>query len=651
MSERGTARPRPGWEIVKAFIPVIAAVAAMLITLGAQFYQNHMVRPKMEYKSVEGRDHLSVQEDYRWMKACLRAQVVVKYRNHVVALVYVNGYYKNEHVVFEGKEGVAEQADPGMAEELKYYTWKSILKSLEETYGEKAVQETDLDVHISILGGVTYANKRGNEDKEYCFIAEEGSILDYDKGSWVIDKRLREHEIDLPSDVESMERDKEIETIIRKVSTHIGENLLGEEEKDTGLLRNIVVVVVVVATAVAVCALYLGRGWIANNLKRKFPRLYRFAPLLKTVVVVVVVVFIIPRLTILAVHAIAPTRDESLIYDRQDNIRQKPDSVLFTVEQPKKPEPSPEPSAEPEPWPAQAVMDQLHISEKFVDIEINNDVMKHYDKLFEGICQNGTNNMPDSAILPGWFNLENEPYASLGQAVNGLTKEEKAKTVYGGIEKAKNDWSMSRRPAALYHVGRVLTDTVLDHLELDFETLFDIAADGVALNEQFLTYRNRNIEEREKDILNGEDTVPDAKSVMNAEDIALTNGKVYWALANDAEVLETLEKYKRYAPSLWTAGYKCIEWGRKQAAEDDPQYAKMTYYLGNFGERMLPYVSQELYKTTGTAALEYYYEAQTLLDKDEGGEIYRREKNMADNIESGIKTLEELGFVYKQEKQ
>lgn len=643
MSEQGTTKPRPGWEIVKLLIPV---VLTSLITFGVYFYNNHMVRPKAEYKSVEGRDYFSVQEEYRWMKARLRAQVVVKYRNHLVASAYLNGYYKNEHVVFVGKEGIAEQTDPDMTEEVRFYLWQGILDSLEEAYGEGVLQEADLDVHISILGGMTYANKRGNGDKEYCFIAEEGSILDYDKDSRVIDERLREYEIGLPGDVESMERDKEIETLIQDVSTHIGEDLLGKEERDNRLLRSIVVIVMIVVVMAAGYELWLWRRWIASNLKRRFPRLYRHAPLLK-LAFVIAAVCITPRLTILAVHAIAPTRDESLIYDRLDNAQQKPGSILFGSEQPKEPVPS----VEPESWPAQAVMDRLHIPKKFVGVEINEVTLGYYDGLFEGIYQNGTNNMPADAILPDWFDLKNEPYASLKKEMEILPKEKRADTVYGTIEAEVDKWPISRRPAALYHVGRVLTGTVLDHPELDFETLFDIAADGVALDEQFLTYRNRNIEEREKDILNGEDTVPDAESVMNAEDIALINGKVYWALANDVEVLETLEKYKRYAPCLWTAGYKCIEWGRKQAAQDDPQYAKMTYYLGNLGERMLPYVSQELYEKVGTAALGYYYEARKLLDKDKGGGIYLREENMADNIQSGIDTLEGMGFVYEPEEQ
>lgn len=648
MSKQGTVKPHPGWEIVKAFIPVIAAVAATLITLGLQFYQNHMVRPKMEYKSVEGRDYFSVQEEYRWMKACLRAQVVVKYRNHVVASVYVNEYYKNEHIVFEGKEGIAEQTDPDMTAELLFYIWQGTLDSLEEAYGEGAVQEADLDVHISILGGVTYANKRGNEDKEYCFIAEESSILDYDKDSRVIGERLREYEIDLPGDVDSMMRDKGIETILQDVSTHIGENLLGEKEKNTGLFRNIFVVtmvaVAVVVIVAAECGLYFLRQWIANNWKRRW--LYRPAMLFLTVVFGAAVVCITSWLTVVTVQAITPTRDESLIYDRLDNAQQKPDSVLFAAEQPKKPVPS----VEPEPWPAQAVMNRLHIPQKFVGIEINEVTLGYYDGLFEGIYQNGTDNMPESEILPDWFGLENEPYASLGQAAAGLPEEERAETVYGVMKTEADKWPISRRPAALYHVSRVLTDTVLDHPELEFETLFDIAADGVALGEKFLSYRNRNIEEREKDILNGEDTVPDAKSVKNAEDIALKNGKVYWALANDVEVLEASQKYKGYAPCLWAAGYKCMEWGRRQATQDDPEYAKITYYLGNLGERMLAYIPRgELHESVGTAALGHYYEAKELLEN--GGGIYRVEENMAENIQSGIDTLEGMGLERKAQGQ
>lgn len=651
MSKGKRAKPRPGWEIVKAFIPVIVVVVTSLITLSGYIYQNYIVGPKVSIRSHEGRDYLSVQEEYRQVKACLRPQVVVNYRGHALASAYLKGFYESEHVTLLGKEGVAIQTDPGMTGELLFYIRQSILDSLVETCGEDAVQESDLDVHISRLGGVTYSNNRGTGGKEFCFIEVEGSILDYDRGRWVISARLNEYEIELPADVESMEQDKQVEELIQDVSAYIAENLLGKTEKGVGVFRRIVVITVIIAAVAVIYELYLWRRRIASELKKRFPRLYRHAPVFR-LALIVAVVCITPQLTILAAQAVAPTRDERLAYHDLGG-RQKPESVLFTPEQPKEPEPSAEPSVEPEPWPAQAVMNRLHIPAKFVGLGINQTVLDYYDGLFEEICRNGTNGKPEEVILPGWFDLENEPYASLKKAMEMLPEEKWPDTAYGKIEAEVNKWPISRRPAALYHVGQELAEVVLYHPELGFEELFVIAADGVAINEQFLTYWNRNIENADKDIQDGEDFDLEANNIRNAEDIALENGKVYWMLANDVEELETSEEYDQYVPCLWAAGYKCMEKGRERVREDDPEYAKMTYYLGGFGERMLPYISQEthgeLYDSIGTGALRDYYEAQELLkDKTKS---YRVEREMADHIQSGINTLEGMGFVYEPEAQ
>lgn len=648
MRKRRKAKP---WSVSKV-LETIKQLVVLFGSLSAFFgwaYFSFMVTPQIKWlPSTPSEDHFKAQQgDYRSLEAYLRAQIIVCYGDYQVLSTYVDGYYENEHVVFIGEDGVAKLTDPAIAQELLFYIRQGILDRLEEACGEGAVRESDLDVHISTLGGIKYINELANQENQHCIIKEDGAVLDYDEEAQVIEDRLFEYAIDFPDDADSIPRDKKIETLIQTVSEHIAENLLGKaERKGAGLLWY--VLWFMAAAAGLVLAYKVCRRWhreIADALKRLLGRLRGLKPLARATLIVTAACIIIPLGTFVAKAAIR-TRDERLNYEKLEIGHQQPKSVLFGPEQPKEPVPS----AEPESWPAQAVMNRLHIPKKFVGIKINEVTLGYYDGLFEGIYQNGTNNMPESAILPDWFGLENEPYASLGQAAAGLPEEERAGTVYGVIETEADKWPISRRPAALYHVSRVLTDTVLNHPELDFETLFDIAADGVALGEKFLSYRNRNIEEREKDILNGENIVPDAKSVKNAEDIALKNGKVYWALANDVEVLETLQKYKGYAPCLWAAGYKCMEWGRKQTTQDDPEYAKMTYYLGNLGERMLPYIPQgELHESVGTAALGYYYEAQDLLEN--GGGIYRVEDNMADNIQSGIDTLEGMGFVYEPEEQ
>lgn len=616
MPKNKNAEPRPGFDIkpwIPLITPVVAAVLAALITCIGDLYLNHWNTPKLKCDPSSDRDRFYVEDDYRALKISLRPQIVVRYGGHVVLLSYLKDYYENELVIFSDGSGTAEKTDQDMTDALLFFIRESLLERLEQSCGETVMREIEpnLSVYISVLGGVTYTNERGNYDKLYCIIVEDGSVLDYSAKEEIISNRLFEYKIEIPDDSAGMEQDESIETLIQSVAEHISENYLTEAGKGG---RAPSYVTPAAGIAVILLLAYEACHWHRKLLRRarRLPQTLRKLDLVQKLALIAVVMIATGTMTAAAVEAVTTTSDEKLDYENLDIAEQIPIKSLFTPQQPKEPEEQPQ-------WPAEEVLARLHIPQKFVGLGISQPMLDYYDHEFKEIYLNGTGNPPDNVILPEWFEIESGAYTSLDGEI------------YETIEAEVNKCSYSKRPTNLYHLGRVLTDTVLTHAELDFETLFDIAADGIACEESFLTYEDRSIGEG------------DENNIKNAEDIALRNGKVYWALANDLESIETSTEYQGYAGCFLAAGFKCVELGRSRTSVDDPEYLKLTYYLGNFCERMLDYISQpELYKSIGAASMAYYREALDLLESDGG--MYLKEHNMESNIHSGMSTLSELGF-------
>ena len=631
MSTKKKAKPQPVKDtksrsittmdvITKIVIPIIVVIMTPLITFVGYVYLNHLVEPKLKCDiSSPMQDRYYESMNYRSMKLVARPQIVVRYGDCVVASVYLEEYYQNEHIIFTDGTGTAGKADKGRTDALRLYIREEVLASLVQSHSELSVQEIDanLFVYISILGGVTYTNERGSYDKRFCITEEDGSVLDYGTEEEVIRCRLHEYQIKLPASLSDMKQDDRIKTLIQSSAEYIGMHCLDSVGKHIRISRYAIWAMILFAAYQIYCWHRKIKAWA----KKLFQKIYDMDLPQRLAIIIIALVITVP-LSLCAASAVTVTRDERLTYAELDIAVQQPTNILFTPEQPKAPE-TPDVPENQEP----TVAERLHITDEFLGAGISDSMMEYYEELFSNTYQNGTKNAPDEPVLPKWFHLEEEPYTSLPQRTHNAIGMEEDKCSY------------SRRPANLYHLARVLTDTVLTDTELgrpamDFETLFHIAADGVACGELFLAYADHSIGESEE-------------AVMHAGDIALRNGKVYWALANALETVDGFDAYRRYVPSLWAAGFKCMEQGRKQTTADDPKYAMITYYLGNFSQRMLPYIIPQggtggLYNATGKAALEYYEEAKVLLAQD--GNIYNPENNMAENIQSGINTLNDLGF-------
>lgn len=253
---------------------------------------------------------------------------------------------------------------------------------------------------------------------------------------------------------------------------------------------------------------------------------------------------------------------------------------------------------------------KLHVEEGFVNAEISQEMFNFYKGLFSQIYKNGSKTKLDGKVEIGNYTTINYIYIQDANRWRALYDE--------------NEY-----PNCFYQWGRALNDAAMTIKKLPFIETLEIAADAISIEEEFLSYYDRNI--------NGDNPL-----IINAEDVALMNGKLYFHLAIRAEAENSEEK--GYANCFLVEAYECIKQGQTQIDMQNDLYALLTYYLGNIGETILWKIHEDddLYMIMGKKALENYKTSLILIENNP--DFYRKEENMEKNIKEGISTLNELGF-------
>lgn len=297
---------------------------------------------------------------------------------------------------------------------------------------------------------------------------------------------------------------------------------------------------------------------------------------------------------------------QEYIYIQTELASQKEINILFSQE-----------VADDDEWKESETLLKLHVEEGFVNTEISQGMLDYYEELFSGIYKNGTKK-------------------ELGKGMDLI--EVKTSIVDNEYIKEANDWKSlfdtNKNSSCFYHYGRALNDAAMTINEISFMDRLEIAAYAISVEEEFLSYYDRNIND-------------DEPVIINVENISLMNGKLYLHLAICAGAGE---EEKDYANCFLVEAYKCIEQGQHQIDMQNKMYALLTYYLGNIGEKMLWKISKEddLYMLVGKNALENYQKALKLIEDDPN--FYVKEENMEINLKNGISTLNQLGFNLEREE-
>lgn len=618
-------------------VPLLIALLTFLANLGGQFYQHHIAQPWLQCSQTTEEYHIHTSEVRQGTQILLHPQLIVRYQSYMLLAVYLDGYLENEYVALNTGEGKAVVVDPVGMEELDLYIRAGLLNRIEEAHGKEVRKqiESDLVIYISTIGAVTYVNEGGISSQKFCIIGYENIFLDYSPEDLVVSKRLNEKRLPLSNGRADLRQGGDADQIIIALSDWIDQRFISKTEtrladhlesikKYKWLVRGIAIVVLFVCFFVLFSKIRQFRNWVNSKWNKLSNGLRSLGWLGRSAIIAAFCIAAL--LTGAAAKWVAPTEDEQWIYEKMKIADQTPVKDLFEPRQVQEKQ---------ELWPSNKTCEQLHLSDKFLETPLTELTLEFYDKEFDrAYPKSGSSESPKGAILPDWIDLENPAYVAL-KTKNPTSFDD----VKNEVEKCKK----SSRPASLYQLGRVLSDAVLENPGMEIGALFHIAGDAMAVGEEFLRYKDRHIGEQDNEI-------------AGTEDIVLLGVKLYYALGQqlDAHIASlqksnrdnssTWEKFASYLDCVRAAGFRLANCGKLVAGEGNRLYAKLAYYMGNLGQKLLgerKAPAEDPYQRIGKEAKESYEKAEDLLL---GEGTYEKEGNMLTNTQNGISTLTDKGF-------
>lgn len=613
-----------GKQIITVLLWLITFLLPLLLPLlplAENAYRSHFIPPKIQYFPEKDSDRFKVPDDFRAVVLCLDAQIIIQCDINVISVISLENYYEDNVIIFDGTSGVAEKENQTQVTHLRNHIDQELRKKLTEKYGKEIFEKIGpLKVDVSLLGGVRYQNLRGNPIHRQCIIGQDSLVQDYSENRPIIKKRMNTIQLDVKETTADIDEDEEIEKIIRDAAERIEARLIiGTGKNLSDYLARLPTFLYLIVLALCIIAA-MGTAWFSKELVKYYwehrkSRIQRKSSF-KIFCIFILITVAADSVGFITAKALSATGDEKLVYENSPLAEQKSVKSLFDSQRTAEEEETEEETSYP------GTLEKLHILSLFVRVEASQTMLDAYRDEMETLYKNGVEAPPKAAILPEWFDMDNGSYAALSEAARNDIGEQ--------AEKCAN----YANPANLYQLERALTDAaLLEYSHLNFEDLLDITADAIACGEQFLTYANRNVNSDKEPIF------------INAEDVALLNGKLYWLLGDCVEHGNVPQEYRQYKNSFYAAGFQCMALGKEQIDESDLDYPKMSYYMGNFSERMLIGLAKKdaFFQELGNNSMRYYEDALDLL-KD-GGVKYHAEENMERNIQKGISTLEGLGFV------
>ncbi len=265
-------------------------------------------------------------------------------------------------------------------------------------------------------------------------------------------------------------------------------------------------------------------------------------------------------------------------------------------------------------------IERLHISEENPMMEITKNKIEDRYKLFESIYQIGGKESGNNKTITSWL-----------QKIREEVTNRKSVTLEEYIEEYEK-WDILFEhyglSSDLYQSSRSAKDALVKwDYSVSEEEMLEIAGDAIYKSEHFLEYKDRNIHEEGESI------------IIGIKDIAFSNGKVYSQLYMKSQ---NVAEIKQNDKELLVNAYVSMVYAEKEISEEDIDYAKVNYYIGDICEKMLGEISSEdiLYIEIAKEALQHYEIALDSLKMNPG--YYAQERNMQKNIENGINKLEGL---------
>lgn len=205
------------WKSVK-WGSVFSALGVVVIFL----YKNFLIMPNIKCTIDDEQNKMvfSSKEDFRGITLKLYPQMVIQFDDYVVLLIHLDKYFQKDYLYFdENNKCQTEIQGKEYADKLEYYMREEIIRLVDAQDNRISQDEISnrLKIYISVLGGVRYETKEGNEEKRFCVIVEDGLVQDYDDHDQEITCRLNETSLEIQENIVGIETDTEIQTIIFEI--------------------------------------------------------------------------------------------------------------------------------------------------------------------------------------------------------------------------------------------------------------------------------------------------------------------------------------------------------------------------------------------------------------------------------------------------
>lgn len=211
------------WNSIATIIKICGG-ATIVFKFAFFLYKGYLIKPNIVYEKKGNQLVFSVEEDYRSMAIKLHPQMVIQFDNHIILLIYLNEYFAEDYLFFNrDKQVTADMSHTEYVNKLKRYMRKEIVHRLCINNPDASEDEINkrLKIYVSIVGGVRYESKKGNEEKRYCIIEKDGIIRDLDDDAKEIVNRLFETELVMGDDLTDIETEDKIDDIVQGITEEI----------------------------------------------------------------------------------------------------------------------------------------------------------------------------------------------------------------------------------------------------------------------------------------------------------------------------------------------------------------------------------------------------------------------------------------------
>ena len=222
MEQKQLEKSGKGLKVLKEVVKFLGV--STIIGIIWFLYNGFLRQPQIKCVIRDNEKIFSVKDDFRSVSMKLHPQMVIRFDNNIILLIYLKEYYKEEVLYFDEKrECRAVKCHVEYVEELQKYMKREIISFVHLKNSEISEAEINerLHIYVNTLGGVQYESEQGNERKWYCITEQDGIVIDYDEHDNEINNRLYETNLVMKDDLAEMKVDETIKYLIQGIAEEI----------------------------------------------------------------------------------------------------------------------------------------------------------------------------------------------------------------------------------------------------------------------------------------------------------------------------------------------------------------------------------------------------------------------------------------------